>query len=97
MSDDPDAEERDLAIEKARRESPLVDLDWKITKLLEAADDGDPYAEGQAIQLAMQWIPMARQAMEGLLTPAPKEEVKPQQSMVPLLPTQGGGGGVASG
>jgi len=97
MSEDPDAEERDLAIEKARRESPLVDLDWKITKLLEAADDGDPYAEGQAIQLAMQWIPMARQAMQGLLTPAPKEEVKPQQSMLPMLPTQGGGGGVANG
>ena len=92
MSEDPDEEERDLAAEKARRESPLLDLDWKITKLLESADNGDPYAEGQAIQLAMQWIPMARQAMQGLLSPAPKEEVTPTQAAVPMLPVGASGG-----
>jgi len=67
-------------------------LDWKITKLLESADNGDPYAEGQAIQLAMQWIPMARQAMQGLLSPAPKEEVTPTQAAVPMLPVGASGG-----
>ena len=85
MSEDPDEEERQLAIEKARRENPLVSMDWEITKLLEAADKGDPYAEDQAMALAMVWIPAAKQAMEGLLTPNKPDEIKPAQPIIPLL------------
>ena len=93
MSEDPDEEERQLAIEKARRENPLVAMDWEITKLLEAADEGDPYAEDQAMALAMVWIPAAKQAMEGLLTPNRPEELKPGQPIVPLLSERATGGG----
>ncbi len=93
MSEDPDGEERQLAIEKARRENPLASMDWEITKLLEVADEGDPYAEDAAMALAMVWIPAARQAMQGLMTPNMPEELEPAQPMIPLLPqnTQTGG------
>ena len=91
MSDDPDEEERLLAAEKARRESRLVDLDWKITKLLEAADDGDPYAEDQAKELAIEWITIAKQEMSGMMAPPQGAEVKPQQPMLPQFATSAGG------
>ena len=60
-------------------------MDWEITKLLEAADKGDPYSEDQAMALAMVWIPAAKQAMEGLLTPNKPDEIKPAQPIIPLL------------
>ena len=84
MSEDPDEEDRQLAIEKARRENPLVSMDWEITKLLEAADEGDPYAEDAAMALAMVWIPAAKQAMQGLLTPNMPDELKPSQPVMSL-------------
>jgi len=92
MSEDPEGEERQLAVEKARVLSPLAELDWTITKLLEDADEGNPYAEDQAMALAMVWIPAAKQAMQGLLTPNMPEALKPAQPMIPLLPGESQGG-----
>ncbi len=89
MSEDPEGEERLLAMEKARAENPLAALDWEITKLLEAADKGDTQAEYTAMELAMIWIPAAKQAMQGLMTPNMPEPLKPSQPIVPLLAERG--------
>ena len=91
--EDWEEDERQLAIEKARRENPLASMDWEITKLLEAADEGDPYAEDAAMELAMVWIPAAKQAMQGLLTPNMPEELKPSKSTLPIFPGANQGGG----
>ena len=91
MSEDPDGEERGLAFEKSIRESPLADLEWKIIKLLEDADKGNPYAEGIAIDLMAQYLPALRQVMQGMMPLSQKEEVKPTQPMMPLLPQTAGG------
>ena len=93
MSEDPEGEERLLAMEKARAENPLAALDWEITKLLEAADEGDTQAEYTAMELAMIWIPAAKQAMQGLMTPNMPEPLKPSQPLVPLLSERAGGNG----
>jgi len=97
MSEDPDKEERQLAMEKARRENALVSMDYEITKYLESADNGDPYAEDSAIELAMVCIPAARQAMQGLLTPNMPEELETGGPMVPLLAERGQQGGQQGG
>lgn len=92
--EDPDKAERELVMEKAIRESPLLDIRHKIWNLCEEAKQGNKLAAIDAEVLCdSQYCPMLERALMGQELTKPEESVKPSQPLVPLLAGGNGNGG----
>ncbi len=83
--DDPEGEERQLAIEAARRLSPAIQLDYTIRQLLEAGEDW--WAELLSAEMGVN----LQQMLAGETAQQPKPEKKDEPTQV--LSLFGGGGG----